>query len=578
MLKKPEKSESNFFLYLFQEIKKDILGFVVIICVGLFAGYWLLTPGYFNMHDDLQMMRQLAMDECFRDLQIPCRWTQHMGYGFGFPLFNYYPPLPYLIGEVIHVLGFSFVDTAKLTFLLSFVFSGVTMYLLTREFWGKLGGIMSAIFYIWAPYHAVDVYVRGAMNEAWALVWFPLVLWSSYKLVQNKRFKFIVLLTLSWAALLLSHNLMAMIFAPLFAVWTLFWLYKSKYWSVIPKLAASGIWAIGLAAFFTIPVFLEQKFVHVETLVKGYYEYVAHFASTYQLLISRFWGYGASAWTTDDHMSFQVGHVHWGLSVVLLFFAVYRIYKKKKLENLTILAISLFFLGWFFVFMAQTRSTPIWLALNNFIKFVQFPWRFLTLVIFCFSFLAGSLTLFYGFGRGFLKFLTVLIFSVILIFINKDYFKPESMGPLTDQEKFSGAAWDLQQTAGIYDYLPNGAYTAPKEAQKMLAEIIRGEGKIYDTSQISNYAEFKAQVISENAYLEIGIFEFPGWKIYIDGNLTETEVGKDEWGRMHITVSRGDHKIQARLENTAARTAGNMISLVSWALLLTTPIWRKKKY
>ena len=67
---------------------------IIILAFALLAGRTLLTPGYFIMHDDLQMMRQLEMEKCFLDRQIPCRWIPDMGYGFGFPLFNFYPPLP----------------------------------------------------------------------------------------------------------------------------------------------------------------------------------------------------------------------------------------------------------------------------------------------------------------------------------------------------------------------------------------------------------------------------------------------------------------------------------------------------
>ena len=165
-------------------LKKDPYVFVVLL-IALLAGWWLLRPGYFNIHDDLQMMRQLAMEKCFADFQIPCRWTQYMGYGYGFPLFNFYPPLPYLVGEVFRLFQFSFVTTVKLTFLLSFLISGVTMYIFAREFFGRLGGLVSATFYIWAPYHSVDIYVRGAMNEAWSLVWLPLILWASYRLIKS---------------------------------------------------------------------------------------------------------------------------------------------------------------------------------------------------------------------------------------------------------------------------------------------------------------------------------------------------------------------------------------------------------
>ena len=159
-----------------KNILKKILGnwtIILVLVSAILAGRHLLTPGYFIMHDDLQMMRQLEMEKCFKDGQIPCRWIPDMGYGFGYPLFNYYPPLPYWIGMLVRVIGFSFVDTVKIVFLISIIASGMSMYVLAKEFFGKYGGTLSAIFYIWAPYHSVDVFVRGAMNEAWALAFFP---------------------------------------------------------------------------------------------------------------------------------------------------------------------------------------------------------------------------------------------------------------------------------------------------------------------------------------------------------------------------------------------------------------------
>ncbi len=212
---------------------------VIIVFTAILAGRTLLTPGYFRMHDDLQMMRQLEMEKCFLDLQIPCRWVPDMGYGFGFPLFNYYPPLPYLVGELFRLVSFSFVDTVKIVSLLSFTFSGISMYFFSKEFFGKVGGVLSSIFYIWAPYHAVDVYVRGAMNEAWAFIWFPVILLFSYKLLTagskpgRAKAGLIISLALSWAGLLLSHNLMVLIFTPVFGVWILFFLIRGKNWRKI---------------------------------------------------------------------------------------------------------------------------------------------------------------------------------------------------------------------------------------------------------------------------------------------------------------------------------------------------------
>jgi hypothetical protein len=557
--------------------KSEIWAILIVLAAAILAGRTLFTPGYFNMHDDLQMMRQLEIEKCFKDLQIPCRWIPDMGYGYGFPLFNYYPPLPYLVGEIFRLVGFAFTDTAKLLFALSFMASGIAMYLLAKEFFGRVGGVISAIFYIWAPYHAVDVYVRGAMNEAWALIWFPLILWTGYKAIKNKEIRWLILLALSWVGLLLSHNLMVLIFTPIFGVWMLIFLWKEKAWSRIPHLIVSGLLAFGLAAFFTLPAILETKYVHVETLVAGYFEYFVHFVSLYQLLISRFWGYGPSTWELNDQMSFQVGHIHWILSLLIgiLWFVVI-IRKKKDVLNYPLFIIPFMLaVGWFAAFMTHGRSDPIWLAIPV-LKFVQFPWRFLTLSIFSFSFLAGSIVTFLP-----KKISYVLggILVVGLVALGWNYFLPEhgKMGPVTDAEKFSGIAWQIQQTAGIFDYLPVAAKENPKGPQKALAEIMEGKGKIENPKEGTNWATFGVKIDSEKAIVRIDIYQFPYWKIKIDNKVVEQYVPEEEkWGRMWIEVPEGEHQVSAKLENTPIRTISNIISLVTWLGLLTFPLWRKK--
>src|SRR5258705_331342 len=115
-------------------MRKDLL---ILLLTLLPAIAWLVQPGFFPMHDDLQPMRQLEMEKCMHDLQIPCRWVLDMGYGYGYPLFNFYPPLPYYVGELVRVFGFSFVDTVKVVGIIAFAITALGMYLLGREFWGR---------------------------------------------------------------------------------------------------------------------------------------------------------------------------------------------------------------------------------------------------------------------------------------------------------------------------------------------------------------------------------------------------------------------------------------------------------
>ncbi|MCH7640942.1 hypothetical protein IID22_01915 [Patescibacteria group bacterium] len=539
------------------------------------------------MHDDLQMMRQLQMEKCFLDGQIPCRWVPDMGYGFGLPLFNFYPPLPYLMGQAIRVIGYSFVTTVKLTFALSFIVSGITMYLLAKEFFGRLGGVLSSIFYIWAPYHAVDVYVRGAMNEAWALVWFPLIFWGGYRLVISKKqegIRWIILLALAWFALLTSHNLMVLIFAPFFGLWILLHLWRENAWHKIPQLLISGVWAFGLAAFFSLPVLFERNLIDVSRLTQGYFEYQAHFVSIRQLLFSRFWGYGVSAWGVEnDGMSFQVGHILWGLSlvvgIILVIKVIRGIRKIKDLKKDRLLFVTGFLLlvGWFSAFMAHSHSTPIWLAIEP-LRFVQFPWRFLTIVIFAFSFIVGSLALVFRSKRRFfdyafapLRMTMTSLLIILLVVFNWNYFRPHSgrMGLLTDEEKFSGLAWRLQQKGGYNDYLPRTAKETPNSPQVGVAEVLEGKGSITKASQGTNWAKFDANIESEEAQVRINIFYFPNWKVFVDGDEIGTFIPEDEkLGRMNISLGQGEHLVYAQLFNTPVRTWSNIISIFSWFVVI----------
>lgn len=587
--------------------KNPHFGFVVVILImGVLASRTLLfQKGYFNMHDDLQMMRQLEMEKCFVDGQIPCRWVPDMGYGYGFPLFNFYPPLPYLVGEIFRVLGFSFVEVAKLTFALGIVASATAMYIFANELFlnllrdkekSKYAAVISSAFYVWAPYHSVDVYVRGAMNESWAFIWFPLILLAAYKIIhlggvhantsevlrsRTKRLLgwWIVVLALSWFGLLTSHNLMVMIFTPVFAVWCLIWILKSKnFKSNILHLASSGLLAFGLAAFFTLPALLEQKYVQVNTLVVGYYEYIAHFATIRQLLFSRFWGYGPSVWGVGDGMSFQIGYGHWILSIIVMTIWLYGRFVKKKYQKFDywLLIIGYFFaVGWFAAFMAHNRSTFIWQYIP-FLKFVQFPWRFLTLVVLSFSIIAGSIVFLLPKKFKYRKFIYLLVFLVVII-LNWKFFLPEHgrMGPLTDEQKFSSAAWDLQRTAGIFDYLPTTARENPKAPPSVLAEVVDGKTSITDMQQGTNWARFK--VNGGSSLVRINIFKFPNWKTYIDGVEVNNFVPKDEtWGRMYINVPKGKHEVYAKLHNTPVRKVANTISLFTWLGLITFPFWRLK--
>lgn len=579
-------------------MRKHFWPLLVVFIAGILASRTLLfQKGYFNMHDDLQMMRQLEMEKCFKDGQIPCRWVPDMGYKYGFPLFNFYPPLPYLTGQIIRTIGFAYTDTAKILFAFSIIASGVGMYFLGNEFFKKTGGVISATFYMWAPYHAVDVYVRGAMNETWALIFFPFIFLFGYKLITGQKSESkrnIILLALSYAGLFLSHNLMVMIFTPFFAIWCLLWLWLTNWKNLffnIKSLAFAGVGALGLSAFFTLPAIFENDLTWLKSQLIGYYDYTAHFVTINQLLFSRFWGYGPSVWLEADGMPFPVGHIHWGLSIIILvvFSVIFYVSKKKKTDVIRTtyyILLFLFVMGWSTAFMNHVKSTPIYQSLP-FLALVQFPWRFLTLVTFAFSFLAGAAFILFDkfFPKRSSLYAAILLIGVIAF--NWSYFLPENgkMGNLTDEEKFSGEAWQLQLTAGIYDYLPRTAKMAPKAEAKVVAEVVNPKTgellrdtkvKIFDEQKGTDWIKFKVE--GDASTVRINTFEFPTWIVKLDGKEIKEYVPDNEsWGRMWIDVPAGSHQIEARFVDSPIRKVSNYLSLFSWVVLIAFLLINRKK-
>lgn len=528
---------------------------------------WINTAkvGYFPMHDDLQFARQIVMDKCFDDGQIPCRWSTDLGYGYGYPIFNYYPPFPYYAGQIFRSIGFTYIDVIKIMVVLNFIASGFSMYLLAQAFWGRWGGLISGLLYVYAPYHAVDIYARGAMNEAWAIAFFPGVFWALFRLIEKNKRNYTLHLALFTSLIMLSHNLMLMLFAPLAFAWTLFWLVKFKNFTVLPKLLLSGIWAFGLAAFFTLPVIFEQKYAHVETLIIGYFNYLAHFANLEQLFISRFWGYEDSRYGPIDGMSFQIGHIHWILSALSLLVA-YLFARKKPHFSLIILLTVLASL--FYAFLAHERSSFIWSIFTP-IQFLQFPWRTLSIVIFGTSFVGGSIAMLSLKLGNKIKVVCLMAIVLSTLALYKDYFRWKDYWPwVTDQHKMTGELWKLQTTAGIFDYLPIWAPLPPANPPNGDAEIVEGQGVVKTVFKNSTKQEYDINVSNE-AMFQINTYYFPGWKYFVNGKVAYVNPKDDpELGRPRITLSAGDNRVVAKFGRTPIRLLGDVISLASWAILI----------
>ena len=104
------------------------------------------------MQDDLQAFRVQQMVQCLKDFQIPCRWIPDMGYQYGYPQFNFYPPSVFYAGALLNLVGFQIIDTVKILFILGFVLSALTMFIFLKAMFSDWPAFVGSLLYIYFPY------------------------------------------------------------------------------------------------------------------------------------------------------------------------------------------------------------------------------------------------------------------------------------------------------------------------------------------------------------------------------------------------------------------------------------------
>lgn len=557
-------------------LRPALAGSVALVLLSAFAYRDLFGGGMILTGDTLQAMRVFEMHRCLDDGQIPCRWVPDLGHGYGLPLFNYYPPLPYYIGDLLHRLGLSYLRAVDALYVLGLVGAGLSMFVLARRLWGDLGGLVSAVAYVYAPYLAIDVYMRGALAELWGLALAPALLWAIYELVTTGRVRFVPVVALFTALLLLSHNPVVVIMAPAVVLWATVLLFTRGREARRPALlgAAGALWGLGLAAFFTVPVLTEGDLVQLDSLTRGPFHYSNNFVSVNDLFLLRTADYSFLLGGRDA-TPIQIGWFHWAAVGLSLPAALLFLRTGRRTPALAVLMFAVFFgIG---VFMTVSRSRFIWDAFGS-LRFLQFPWRYLGLVGLAAAGLAGA---WLGLLRNRPLSVQLLVAALLIgVFIGSGhvFFEPVHRCHVSDSEVFSGqrlaeAGPDVicdqliadPQRGSIRDYLPNAVAVIP-EPPEVPAQVVDGSARVLSASAGTDWLRLRVEAAAP-AQIEAALFDYPNWRVEIDGREVPHTASIPN-GLVTFRVPAGDHQVEARLEDTTVRRLGNWLSLVSWAALV----------
>lgn len=549
------------------EILKRNIYLIILVLISLIVVVPLFHSGFFNIHDDAQIQRVFEMRQSLLDGMFPVRWVSDLGYGYGYPIFNFYGPFPYYLGAIITFFGLNSLIATKIIIFVALIGSGLSMYFLAKDFWGEKGALISSIFYVFAPYHALNSYVRGDVGELYSYLFIPLVFLGIWKFYKTNKFKFVVLGSLSFSLIIISHNLSALMISPFILLVTFLALIKKRKWSII----LIPILGILVSSFYFIPALLEMNFTNVLSTIGGKAHFSDHYVCLQQLWSSP-WMYGGSIPGCVDGLSFRIGKLH----IVFTFISLlsgFMLWKKEKEKSLVLFFSVGSFI--FLIFLMLRQSNLIW-EMVPYMNFFQYPWRFLLLVSFFSSFATGSLIFIITknrFNQRVLSLATLILMISLPVFLYSKLFVPQSYNSKTNED-YTNKKYLNWDTSRISDeYLPKN-FKKPENQNQIITEKISGENiTISDLVTKTNLISAKIDSVGESKII-IHIPYYPAWKYYIDRK--EAEINIEKTG-ISLIVPDGQSKIEGKFRQTNVQILGNSLTLIGILTIVAVIIYYRKK-
>ncbi|HZY43502.1 MAG TPA: 6-pyruvoyl-tetrahydropterin synthase-related protein [Anaerolineae bacterium] len=304
---------------------------------------------------------------------FPARWMPDAAYGLGYPFFNYYASLPYYFASIFNLLGFDLLISIKIVQTLGFVLAACGMFRWAdRHFNSRWISWLIAIAYLYAPFHFVNVYVRGdSLSEFYAFVFYPLILISIDRVVESPRsFHW---LALAYGGLILTHNVSALIFAPFALVYAAIRIPHSAIKKSIMALTLGFLLAFALSAWFWLPALGESNLAQLDAQTTGYFNYAEHFRTIDLVQASIGFDYSIAT-APGSNTPFAMGLVQ---ALVTLLGLIALVVTWRRDQNKSLRVFALIGLG-LSTLMLTPLSRMVWDHLPL-LPFAQFPWRFLSI-------------------------------------------------------------------------------------------------------------------------------------------------------------------------------------------------------
>ncbi len=507
----------------------------------------------------VHLPRIAAYVKALQDGHFPVRWAGDLNYGYGLPLFNFMYPAPYFIGALFVLSGLGLVVSFKLVLLLSFLLSGIFMYIFALElFEDERVAMLLTVFYQFAPFRLVELLVRGSIGSVYAYAFLPLVLYGVTHMHKKPVVSSGILLSIATGLLVISHNSLSLVF---FLVACVYAASLTKFKKPFISVCIALFLGLALAAFYWVPALAEHSYTYgdlfMRNLYKGYFPPLINFFIPNFTDIARL---------RVGEVSVQLGLFHTIALILTCIVLVRGLVNHQLTKLLLILSVILTSVT---LFIMQPVSLFLWERISLLRQF-QFPWRFLGITTLTTSIMALS---FISFGILKNKFLYVALLVLTVASTAYYWYPPQGFDKVREADFWN---YPLNTTYfGETDLIWSGG--PAKGFPKNRIEVIEGIATVSNftkKTQIHSFnvtAERSAKLVDNTQY-------YPGWRVYVDSQKVPIQFQDANYrGLITFDVPAGTHAVRAVFEESPIRLGSDLLTAVTAPLLLGLILWYGKK-
>jgi hypothetical protein len=602
-------------------VQESIFALATLLLLALVAARPLWGPGLLNTRgggdSPFNLLRVHQLTANLRAGIFPARWMPDAAYGFGYPFFSYYAALPYYLAAGFNLLGVDILSAIKLTQTIFFATAAVGMYEWARRVLrSRTGGWLAAVAYTVAPYHLVNVYVRGdSLSEFAAFAFYPLILWSLDHLAERPSLHRVIPPALAYAGLIATHNLSAFIFSlcvlmPYITFYVLRFTHHASRITLRKLVPATALFigslviGILLAAWYWLPTLAETGDVQMTAQTSGYFAYNKHFRAADLVQPKFIFDYYAI--TPDKPTAFAAMGLAQTLAattgVTITIFSIVRSRFTKRDSRLEICHLG--FGIWNFLlalaglllttWLVTPLSRPLWDILSP-LQLIQFPWRILSVQALFTALLAGAISPLTsppmgGKERGRRQWIIGATLALVLVIAGLAGLHPEYLPIAAEEvtverlqlyELFTGNIG----TTIRYEWLPRWAVPRPFTGPALFnpggpSRAIPLGGELVSAVETTHEPTRRAWAVEAGdggAEVAFPLYYWPGWRATVDDIPVETRPTPDS-GYLALVIPAGEHIVTMWLSHTPVRLIAELTSLATSLTLLVVGVfwWRQR--